>query len=119
MLRAAAGVLCVLLSIVPAQTRSQQQLRVGVILGADNHTENTSDQEQWCVEQAKADVDAMLKGSNSPFSLDLDLVYAGADSESAHALQVVTQYLQHCAEAGIGIVVAAYLSDVVRLPRNL
>ena len=56
-------------------------MRVGVILGRDNRTLDTSDQEQWAVEQARADVARALGASGGRFALALSLVFTGEDGE--------------------------------------
>lgn len=94
---------------------SGAELQIGVILGADNNTADTSDQEQWCVLEARSDIQALLTSAHSPYSLDLQLVYAGEDSESASSVQQVTDFLRKCGETGIGFVVAAYLADTTLL----
>ena len=86
-------------------------LKIGVILGRDNRTSDTSDQEQWAVEQARLDVAAELEKSGGRYSIQLSTVFTGEDSESPEALLAVRQFLKTSSANGVGLVVGAYLSE--------
>ena len=94
-----------------AERAARVPLNVGVILGQDNRTADTSDQEQWAVQQAASDVSAMLAATASRFSLQLSTVFTGEDKGSPAALAAVQNFLQTSSESGAGIIVGAYLSE--------
>ena len=91
-------------------------IRIGVILGRNNHTTDgrrprTSDQEQWAVTQAANAVSTAFTASGGLYTLDLSVVFTGEDSGSVIAFKAVEAFLQASAARGAGIVVGAYLSE--------
>ena len=94
-----------------AVAASAVPLRVGVILGRNHGTVDTSDQEQWAVEQARLDVVSELAKAGGHFTLQLSTVFTGEDAESPLALAAVRHFLQLSSANGTGIIVGAYLSE--------
>jgi hypothetical protein len=107
--------LCCILTA--ASVSSSTVIRVGVVLGVNNgsthllHRALTSDQEQWCANEAQRDFDSLLAAAQSPFTFQLDRVYAGEDSDSAASEAVVLDFITAEAAAGVGAVVGGYMSD--------
>jgi ABC-type branched-subunit amino acid transport system substrate-binding protein len=90
-------------------------LKIGVVLGLNNNTADTSDQEQWCFEQARSDISKELAASGAAFALETEVVFAGEDTESAAAIETIREFIVKCAGKGIGYFVGAYVSDVALL----
>lgn len=53
----------------------------------------------------------MLASSGSPFTFQLDRIYAGGDSDSAASEAAVLGFIKAEAEEGVGAIVGGYVSD--------
>lgn len=96
-----------MLSIFLAAVVSAAPINLGVVLGQNSGVVDTSDQEQWCVEQARLDVSAELAAAGGRYSLNLTTVYAGEESDASTTLA----FLKQSAGGGAGYVVGAYVSE--------
>ena len=65
----------------------------------------------FCPPTAQRDVDGMLAGAGSPYTFQLDRLYAGEDSDSAASEAKVLEFIKAEASDGVGAVVAGYVSD--------
>ena len=107
-----------------ASAAAPHNINICVVLGIDNHTSShlhfeattyghtrTSDQEQWATEQATADISTMLATARSPFMLNLQTLFAGADADSDAATAAIKSFATNCSRMGAGAFIGGYMSD--------